>query len=90
MLELIFVIVSFAIGMQMGKFQAVNQDIVKQTSHMQDLIDQAYEARDAAKDLWIDAAQRAETWERRYYALLDETDEEYWNSISEENEGKDE
>ena len=65
-------------GMFMGKAKAVNVDIVKQTEHMQDLIDQAYEKRDAMKASWLDAEDRAETWQRRYWNL--------WESITEEDE----
>ena len=57
---------------RVGTLRAVNQDIVKQTSHMQDLIDQAYEKRDTMKTLWLDAEERAEGWENRYWDLYEE------------------
>lgn len=78
MLEAFFVLLSFAVGRKMGMYQAINTDITKQTSHMQDLIDKAYEKRDAMKASWLDAEDRAETWQRRYWNL--------WESISEEDE----
>lgn len=78
MLEIFFIVLSFAVGRKMGMFQATNKDITEQTSHMQDLIDKAYEKRDAMKTAWLDAEEKAESWERRYWNL--------WGSISEEDE----
>lgn len=78
MLELFFVVLSFVVGMSIGKAKAVNVDIVNQTSHMQDLIDQAYEKRDAMKSAWLEAEEKAETWQRRYWNL--------WGDIAEEEE----
>jgi hypothetical protein len=43
---------------------------------MQDLIDQAYEKRDTVKQMWLDAEERAESWERRYWALVEVEEEE--------------
>jgi hypothetical protein len=40
------------------------------TAHMQDLIDEAYEKRDAMKQMWLDAEDKAETWQRRYESLI--------------------
>ena len=57
---------------RIGTLRAVNQDIVKQTAHMQDLIDQAYEKRDHIKTLWLDAEDRATGWEKRYWDLYEE------------------
>ena len=57
---------------RIGTLRAVNQDIVKQTAHMQDLIDQAYEKRDHIKTLWLDAEDRATGWENRYWDLYEE------------------
>ena len=39
---------------------------------MQDLIDQAYEKRDHMKRMWLDAEEKAESWERRYYNLIED------------------
>lgn len=64
--------------MSLGKAQSVNTDITKQTEYMQDLIDEAYEKRDAMKTSWLDAEAKAESWERRYWNL--------WESITEEDE----
>jgi hypothetical protein len=63
-------------GMAVGQIRATNTDIVDRTSHMQDLIDQAYEKRDAMKKQWIDAEEQTETWKRRYWALVEELENE--------------
>jgi len=63
---------AFIGGITFGKAQAVNQDITKQTEYMQDLIDQAYEKRDHMKKMWLDAEEKAESWERRYYNLIED------------------
>jgi hypothetical protein len=73
MLELLLNVGSFILGMSMGKAKAVNVDIIKQTDHMQSLVDQAYESRDAMKSLLFEAEEKAETWERRYNNLLSTT-----------------
>jgi hypothetical protein len=70
MWDLLLSLGSFIIGMSIGKAKAVNIDIIKQTDHMQSLIDEAYESRDAMKSLWLNAEEKAETWERRYNNLL--------------------
>lgn len=72
MFEIIFTMIMVITAYRVGTLRAVNQDIVKQTSHMQDLIDQAYEKRDTMKTLWLDAEERAEGWENRYWDLYEE------------------
>lgn len=76
MLELLLNLGSFMFGMAIGKAKAVNIDIVKQTEHMQNLIDEAYEKRDAMKHAWLDAEEKAETWQRRYWNLIDQEESE--------------
>jgi len=55
MLEVFFVVLSFAIGRWMG---------IEQSK------DQVHEERDNFKSLWLDAEDKAETWKRRYDNLL--------------------
>ena len=69
MLEAIMLFAAFCGGIGFGKIRAVNTDITKQTAYMQDLIDQAYEKRDHMKKMWLDAEEKAESWERRYSNL---------------------
>lgn len=76
MLEIIFTLVFGLTAYRVGTLRAVNQDIVKQTEHMQHLIDQAYQKRDALKDLWIDAEDRAKAWEKHYWDLVEKGTEE--------------
>ena len=76
MLDLLTTVAAFFGGIWFGKAQAVNQDITKQTEHMQDLIDQAYEKRDHMKRMWLDAEEKAESWERRYYNLIEDINAE--------------
>ena len=66
------VFAAFCGGIGFGKAQAVNKDITKQTEYMQDLIDKAYEKRDHMKQMWLDAEAKAESWERRYYNLIED------------------
>ena len=73
MWELLLNVGSFLLGMSIGKAKALNVDIIKQTDHMQSLIDEAYESRDAMKSLLFEAEEKAETWERRYNNLLSTT-----------------
>lgn len=72
MWDLFWNIVIFTSGIALGRAQGINKDIVAQTSHMQDLIDQAYEKRDYMKKMWIESEEKSESWERRYYNLLEE------------------
>lgn len=58
MLEIFFVVLSFAIGRWMGMGQA--RHIVN-------------EEKDNFKSLWLDAEDKAETWKRRYNNLASST-----------------
>ena len=78
MWDLIWQLAVFFLGMSIGKVRATNTDITNQTAYMQDLIDEAYQKRDIMKDSWLQAEDKAETWERRYWNL--------WESITEEEE----
>ena len=70
MWELFWNLMIFFGGMTVGQIRATSTDIVDRTSHMQDLIDQAYEKRDLMKRQWLDAEEMAETWKRRYESLI--------------------
>lgn len=70
--DLLFTSLIFISGIGIGKLRSVNEDITKQTSYMQDLIDQAYEKRDHMQKMWLDAEEKAESWERRYYNLIED------------------
>jgi len=70
MWELFWNLMIFFGGMTVGQIRATSTDIVDRTSHMQDLIDQAYEKRDLMKQQWLDAEEKAETWKRRYESLI--------------------
>ena len=76
MWELFWNLMIFFGGMTIGQIRSTNSDITNRTSYMQDLIDEAYEKRDAMKKLWLDAEEKAETWQRRYWATFEEEDEE--------------
>lgn len=78
MLDLIWHLAIFIFGISIGKVRATNIDITNQTEYMQELIDEAYKKRDNMKTNWLDANERAETWERRYWNL--------WESINQEEE----
>lgn len=58
MLEIFFIVLSFAIGRWMG---------IEQSK------DQVHEERDNFKSLWLDAEDKAETWKRRYENLASTT-----------------
>ena len=58
MLEIFFVVLSFAIGRWMG---------IDQASY------RVNEERDNFKSLWLDAEEKAETWKRRYNNLASST-----------------
>lgn len=70
--DLILTALIFISGIGLGKLRSVNEDITKQTSYMQDLIDEAYEKRDHMKRMWLDSEEKAESWERRYYNLIED------------------
>lgn len=76
MLDILLNLGCFVFGMSIGKAQGINTDITKQTDYMQELIDKAYESRDAMRQMVLDAEQKAETWERRYWNLIEEETEE--------------
>ena len=59
-------------GIFVGKAQGINYDITNQTKYMQELIDLAYAERDSARKLLAESQEKAESWERRYYNLLEE------------------
>lgn len=71
MLELLWQLAIFFLGMSIGKVRATNTDITNQTSYMQELIDQAYIERDKYRMTAMAAENLAETWKRRYDGLLD-------------------
>lgn len=79
MWDLLWQLAVFFLGMSIGKVRATNTDITNQTKYMQDLIDEAYEKRDAMKALWLDSEDKAENWERRYWNLLEDIKEEEAN-----------
>ena len=76
MWELFWNIMIFLGGVTVGKIRATNADITDRTSYMQNLIDEAYEKRDAMKQHWLQAEEKADMWQRRYWALFDLEDEE--------------
>jgi hypothetical protein len=76
MWELIINLAFFVCGLGFGKARATNADITNRTSYLQDLIDEAYEKRDAMKKQWLDAEEQTETWKRRYWALIEELENE--------------
>jgi hypothetical protein len=73
---MLLLLAAFASGIGIGKARATNADITNRTSYMQDLIDEAYEKRDAMKQHWLEAEEKAETWQRRYWSLFELEDEE--------------
>jgi hypothetical protein len=76
MWEMLLLFAAFCGGIGIGKARATNADITNRTSYMQDLIDEAYEKRDAMKKQWLDAEEQTETWKRRYWALIEELENE--------------
>lgn len=76
MWEFFWNLMIFLGGLTVGQLRATNVDITDRTSYMQDLIDEAYEKRDAMKKHWLDAEEKAETWQRRYWALVEELEKE--------------
>ena len=74
--EIIFTLVLVFTAYRLGSMRSTNIDITKQTAHMQDLIDKAYEKRDLMKRQWLDAEEKAETWQRRYWNLTSELESE--------------
>lgn len=75
MWELFLLVLAFAIGRLFGNMHSVNTDVSDRISYMQDLLDQECERTNNMKSLWLDAEQRAETWERRYLSLVPENKE---------------
>lgn len=72
MWELFLLVLAFAIGKAFGGMQAANIDVSEKISYMQDLLDQECERTNHMKSLWLDAEEKAETWERRYLSLVPE------------------
>ena len=70
MWDMLILLAAFCGGLGIGQMRATNADISMRTAHMQDLIDEAYEKRDAMKQMWLDAEDKAETWQRRYESLI--------------------
>ena len=76
MFEIIFTLVLVFTAYRLGSMRSTNIDITKQTAHMQDLVDQAYEKRDLMKRQWLDAEEKAETWQRRYWSLFENMEDD--------------
>jgi len=76
MWDILIYLAFLACGITIGKARATNLDITNRTAYMQDLIDEAYEKRDAMKKLWLDTEEQVETWKRRYWALTEELENE--------------
>jgi hypothetical protein len=74
--ELFWNLMIFFGGIAVGQLRATNADITNRTGYMQDLIDEAYEKRDAMKKQWLNAEEQIETWKRRYWDLIDELENE--------------
>jgi len=66
MLELLWQLAIFFLGMSIGKFRASNTDITDRTSYMQELLNQAYSERDKYRMSAISSEQEIESWKRRY------------------------
>ena len=70
MLEFIWQLAIFFLGISIGKVRATNTDITDRTSYMQELINQAYKERDNYRISAIALEQETESWKRRYDNLL--------------------
>lgn len=75
-MALLLGISAFISGMGYGRSQITQEDITGNLARMQDEIDNAYQKVDYVKQLWLDAEQKAETWERRYSNLLKQIQEQ--------------
>lgn len=75
MLELLWQLAIFFLGMNIGKLRASNTDITDRTSYIQELMNQAYVERDKYKMSAIASEQEVESWKRRYYSLLKDREE---------------
>jgi len=71
LLEFIWQLAIFFLGISIGKVRATNTDITDRTSYMQELINQAYKERDNYRMSAIALEQETESWKRRYYNLIE-------------------
>lgn len=76
MWDLLWQLAVFFLGITIGKTRATNADITNQTAYMQDLINEAYRERDESLKVARMAEEKAESWERRYWALIEAEQEE--------------
>lgn len=70
MLDFLWQLAVFFLGISIGKLRSTNMDISSQTIYMQDLINQANIERDKYESDLRLAEQKIESWQRRYDALL--------------------
>ena len=72
MLEILWQLAIFFLGINIGKSRAENIDVINKIKYMESLLNLAYEERDQYKMAAMASAQKAESWERRYISLKDE------------------
>lgn len=65
----------YFVGVSNGRNQISDDVIERRLKHMEDLILQEQEKTELVRSLWIEAEQKAETWERRYNSLIPEEKE---------------
>ena len=68
MFDLLLNLGSFMLGMSIGKAH-----VVENNNKYNPFIDDLYEKERLYEAKWLDAEQRAESWERRYKNLLSNT-----------------
>lgn len=76
MIDFIVTAVMIFTAYRMGSLRSINVDVSKRTEHIQNLINKAYQKRDIMKNQVVEANLRAETWERRYWALANSSKEQ--------------
>ncbi len=65
----------YFVGVSNGRNQISDDAVERQLNNMHDLLDQEKEKTELVRSLWIQAEQKAESWERRYNALIPEQKE---------------
>ena len=65
----------YFVGVSNGRNQISDDAVERQLNNMHDLLDQEKEKTELVRSLWIQAEQKAESWERRYNALMPEQKE---------------
>ena len=70
MFDILLNLGSFLVGMNVCSVRSSNVTESERLTNLQNLLNESYENEQLFKNKWMEAEQKAESWERRYNNLL--------------------